>query len=78
MVPLYLETAEMLLDKQIPAEVLAKALACIDGNYKKIAPRSLINGDEGVETLQMILNNEFESSNDVWTHLKRLIPERYL
>lgn len=74
--PLFEETADLLIKEFGEKKALLLTLAYISGNLNKIKKRSLLSGTEGYVTYQLDTSSDFRSVSYVWGILRRLMdPE---
>eukprot|EP00826_Nyctotherus_ovalis_P064932 TRINITY_DN9534_c0_g2_i7.p1 TRINITY_DN9534_c0_g2~~TRINITY_DN9534_c0_g2_i7.p1 ORF type:complete len:700 (+),score=174.35 TRINITY_DN9534_c0_g2_i7:230-2329(+) len=71
--PLFEETAELLVSEFGERKALLLTLAYISGNLNKIKKRSLLSGTEDFVTYQLETENEFRTVSYVWGILRRLM-----
>jgi len=71
--PLFEETADLLVKEFGDKKALLLTLAYISGNLNKIKKRSLLSGTEDFVTYQLETDKEFRTVSYVWGILRRLL-----
>jgi len=71
--PLFNDTADLLVNEFGERKALLLTLAYISGNLNKIKKRSLLSGTEEFVTYQLETANEFRTVSYVWGILRRLM-----
>jgi len=72
--PLFADTADLLVKEFGEKKALLLTLAYISGNLNKIKKRSMLAGTEGYVTYQVETDKEFRTVSYIWGILKRLLP----
>ena len=77
MLPLFSETAELLMEKyKDPKLALCATLAYLSGHYKQVlTSRSLLTGQENYITIEMTFEHSFNSVSFVWSIIKKVVPD---
>lgn len=75
--PIFSDTADLLIEKyNDPKKALQATLAFLSGHYKQVLEsRSLLTGQEKCITIELILDNSFNSVSFVWNILKKFLPD---
>ncbi len=74
--PLFDDTANMLIKEFGEKKSLLLTLAYISGNLNKIKKRSMLAGTEGYVTYQLETDQEFRTMSFVWTILRNLLSSQ--
>jgi len=77
-IPVFEDAAEDLIDAEggDAKRALCKTLALLSGHHKSVLEaRSMLNGQEGMVTFQMIFEKPFFSVSMVWNVIRRYCPE---
>lgn len=72
--PLFTETADLLVKEFGEKKALLLTLAYISGNLSKIKKRSLLSGTEDFITYQLDTDKDFRTVSYVWGILRRILP----
>ena len=76
--PTFEDAADLMIEQEDgdAKRALCKTLALLSGHHKSVLEaRSMLNGQEGMVTFQMIFEKPFFSVSMVWNVIKRYCPE---
>jgi hypothetical protein len=73
--PQFDKTAESLIEQYGAKKALTMALAYISGQTQKIGKRSLLNGQEGYETIELKCDTEIRNPSFAFTLLNKIVSD---